>query len=150
MGTTIDSHSSYLNNKRLIIIFAKIDDCGSLAARTKHFQHIEQYYNEIEQIYINVAKVLNPATTERIGAVRKGYAKVKFLVENDARYQTKRSLEFLLKCAKEFNLQVVSGLQEFEYFFRTGQRQTKGLKNITFFENSIFGDKNDVKREAEE
>lgn len=142
MGSTIESHSSYLNNKRLQIILAKIDDTGSLAKRTKHLHHIEQYYNEVEQLYINIASVLVESILKDINKIRAGYEKVKHLIETDEQYRTIRSLEFLLRCAREFNIKVVGGLQNMEYFFRVGSRQKKGLKNITFFDNSIFGEKN--------
>lgn len=150
MGSTIESHSSYLNNKRLQIILAKIDDCGSSATRSKHYHDIEQYFNEVTQLYINIAPILLPEGADKILKIRNAYAKVKALVENDPRYQTKQSLDFLLKCARELNLLLIEGLQNMEYFFRIGQRTKKGLKNISFFETSIFGEKNAHAGESEE
>ena len=60
-------------------------------------------------------------------------------------------LKLLVSVVKNFNSLTISGLQKYQYLFRLGIRETKGLKNINFFEKSIFkskGEKDEGKEQS--
>ncbi len=146
-GENIDSHSSFNNNLRLQGLLIKIDATGEMSSNTCHLSHIVQYYNANEQLYINIRDVLS--NQEEIDKLRVFYHKTLGLIETDSRCRTKKALRLLLQVCKEFNFQLISGLQSMKYFFRTSRAQVKGLKNVSsLIDESIFGGKKSV--EADE
>jgi len=148
---TIDSHTSFLNNRRVTSWLVVIDYLGFAAANSCQFRDVCSYYNAIEQVYLSgVVTILPNTTVDDIETIRKSYARILDFVEKNENAQTKKAIEALLQLTKEFNFKLTTGLQEREYLFRMGSRQAKGLKNINFLKGSIFnpgGNSNETERE---
>jgi len=139
--STIESHGSYLTNQRMTLLFAEIDRLALQSANSLSFPTINAYYNAVEQVYLNVTTILG--NTDEIEKTREKYNRVMNLINSHPKAQTRNAVDLMLKITKQFNHQVVKGLQALDYFFRVGSRQQKGLKNIKFFDESIFGGKSD-------
>jgi hypothetical protein len=151
LNNTIESHSSLVTNKRVGMIFIEIDRLGLIASNTLHISNINAYYNVVEQLYINIKDVLGDDLIKKCEDERQKYSKVMELVEDDASCRTKKASRLMVNIVKQFNSYIVSGLQKYQYLFRLGIRETKGLKNINFFEKSIFknrGEKDEGKEHS--
>lgn len=146
----VDSHSSLRNNDRVQVMLFKIDAAGSVARNTLHLNFVMAYFNELEQLCINVAEIL--PNLDKVEKVRISYRKILGLIESDDKCRTRRALRLLLDCCTEYNLLLVSGLQKMHYFFRLSKPQRKGLKNMSeVFSESIFrGEKDESKELSEE
>ena len=148
--TSIDSHSSYLTNREMHILFIQADSLSLTASTTMHYQDIVAFHNAVDLIYANVSSVV-AGSIDEINKLRKTYKQIKNLVQNDPRFRTHKALEFMLDLTREIYIKVRQSLQTSEYFFRISKRQTKGLSSIGFYVNdSIFsaGD-NDAGQEEE-
>ena len=126
--TQFESHSSAINNKRIIEWFALISQLGLQASNSLQFDSIQAYYNAVEQIYFEVESVVNkPKPYEQI---MRAYRKAIDYLEERPNLRTKKALRYLLNLAKTFNRSVIKELQTGQYFFRVGERATKGLQNV--------------------
>ena len=137
---SIDSHSSMLNNKRLIGLLMLVDQTAIVASNSLCFGAVKEYYNATEQAYINACQVCDPSLLkDDIEPVRKKYCMLLNLIESNPAYRTKKALELLLSYVKDFNYHLITGLQDMNYFFRTSSKMPKGLKHIGFLAgNGIF------------
>ena len=136
-GSRIDSHSSFLNNKRVQMLLMEIDRLALVSGRTMLVGDINAYWDSVEQLYLNVSDPLsNKADIEE---VRQSFSSLITLINNDKQYRTRKAIRLMRELAKKFNYLVITGLQQNQYFFRMGIRETKGLKNIKFFGDGIFG-----------
>lgn len=145
---TIESHSSYLNNKRITVLLFGIDQLALQASSSMHIKSIQAYYNAVEQLYLNVASILSDV--EDIEDTRNKYRLLLQAVESDERFRTAKVLRLMLQLTRQFNFKMTTGLQDREFFFRMGSRQAKGLKNIKFFDQSIFGSRGKKDEEEKE
>lgn len=136
---TIESHSSYLTNKRLQMLMYMIDTLGPAASNSLLPHDIMAYYNAIEQVYINTTELLEEDDFNKCEGLRTRYNKILAIMDEYPQTQNTRTSRLLLSTTKEFNHTLISGLQRREYFFRMATKQPKGLKNMNFFSQSIFG-----------
>lgn len=131
------------------MLFGRIDSLALAASSSLSFSTVNAYYNTIEQVYINVASVLKNATIDKIEGLRRKYRKISEIIMDTPKARTIRSLDLLFKIARNYNSEICYGLQEFDYFFRVSSRQPKGLGQIEFFDQSIFGAQSEGKNEPE-
>lgn len=128
---SIDSHSSKINNARIIHRFALADEYNVIASKQPDLPNIHAYFSELDCIFVNVGSVL-------LGALQPDSSKVlldklhayKLLYKSCLIEPTTRKCLMLLELAKQFNMLMTSGLQELQFFFRMGQRGKKGLRYI--------------------
>lgn len=137
MNKKIESHSAALNNKRIQMILIEIDQLAMTAGGSISFGSIQNYYNALEQLYINIKDVFEDRAEikNQLIKVREEYHMSLDLIMTDSRAQTVLALHHLFRLCKKFNSNMITGLQAgLEYFYRTGTREIKGLMNIPFFE----------------
>lgn len=132
----IESHSSYNTNKLVNMWKAEIDALGLQASNSMHLSNIIGFFNAVEQWYIGVKDVLG--NKDDLEKLRQSFLKLLDLIEENPQYQTRRSLKMLLRITKQFYSDIITGLQKHQYFFRFGVPNVKGLKNVRFFEGSVF------------
>lgn len=136
----IESHSSYLNNQRLQILFLEADKLALNASRTMHFNDIAAYYETVEHIYLCIEMlVVDKADVEKI---RENYAKVTHWIDTDPNCRTRKSLLLMLQYTKLFFNKLHAELQRYEFWFRINISQPKGLKNIRFYNQGNAGEQN--------
>lgn len=141
----IESHGSFLTNRRINALFMEVDACALKANRHFHVSSIVAYFSALEQIYINVEDIiLDEKVFKEIEEARKDYYFAETLQNTHTKYHTAKLLLFQLRTLRAYNRLLVHGMQkDMEYFFRTGQRQRKGLQRINFHRDSIFSTKRD-------
>lgn len=149
--STIESHSSFINNKIIGMARVEVNRLALIAANTLYIKNLQAYYNAVEQMYIDVASVLPDESVKEIEDLRKKYNFLIELVEKEETLQSLKALRLILKYTKKIHFTLINGLQERDYWFRIASKPTKGLKNISFFEKSIFGSggKNGAEKQAE-
>lgn len=128
---SIDSHSSKINNMRIIERFQEADQLGINASNNPSIANIHAYFSVLESIFINVSHVLmanlQPEDKDRMLGYFSAYRQLHlFAIQRP----TLRVAYAMLDICKRLNLSLVSGLQQFQFFFRMGQRGKKGLKYI--------------------
>jgi len=126
----IDSHSSFINNKRIIEWFAIIDALGLKASNSLHISEISAYYNAIEEMYFNIESVVLEEDRKKFNQIMAVWRKTMAAIDNNPKLRTKKALEFMLNVAKDFKRSVVGELQRGQFFFRVSERNTKGLGNV--------------------
>jgi len=131
-----ESHASWKTNERIGILFAQADVLAPKAWSTRRISDIQYYFHTVNQIFKNVKDVLSNA--EEVNKCKNKYEYLIGLVNSDERFRSLPAIEYLLKLTDEMYSQIVSGMQAWEYFFRVGSYQKKGLKNIRFCDDSIF------------
>lgn len=114
----------------------EIDRLGLMASNTLHINNICIFFNATEQWYITIKDVIDNSHTEPF---RKAYTKLLEQIELDRSLQNRRALKVLLGLAKQFYSEIVTELQSYDFFFRMGTHNPKGLRNISLFNDSIFG-----------
>ena len=155
MSKKIESHGSFLTNRRINALFMEVDACALRANRHFHLNSVVAYFSALEQIYINVGDIiLDEKVFEAIEEVRGRYYYAEELQNTNKRYHTAKLLLFQLRALRAYNRLLIHGMQkDMEYFFRTGQRQRKGLQKINFHQDSIFStkkrDKDAIKEDQE-
>lgn len=133
----IESHSSLLTNRGIMEEKFSIDQIAIAASNSLHFNHIQAFYNAVEIWYIGIKDIL--AEREQLENYRREYSGLMHLLElYPKQFRNKKVLMRMLQVTKQFYSDTISGLQQYEYFFRIGQRNIKGLGNIQFFKDSIF------------
>jgi len=151
---TIDSHSSQINNKRLQMLFFNIDQLAPLANNSLHFNLIHAYFNSVKQLYMNVKSILGESERKNADKQVTEYYDLITEIEENPKLRTKSSLRKLITITEEFNFIIMNSLHAFDYFFRVGSRQQKGLTNINFHSENVFSaskggseDENQIKEE---
>lgn len=128
---SIDSHSSKINNARIIHRFALADEYNVVASKEPNLPNIHAYFSELDCIFVNVGSVLMGALQpESLNALLDKIHSYKKLYVETMQRPTPRKCYQLLELAKQFNMLMTSGLQEMQFFFRMGQRGKKGLRYI--------------------
>ena len=146
---SIDSHSSKINNARIIHRFALADEYNVTAANNPTIPNIHAYFNELDCIFINVGSVLINSLSEKtyMLIVQKIHAYKRLYRICLAQPNMRRTLD-LMELAKQFNFLLTSSLQDLQFFFRMGQRGKKGLRYIDMlYKNG--GVTNDLERKDE-
>ena len=133
-GGQIESHSSWLNNKRIITLQYQIDQYYNLASDTLSFQFVNAFYNRVENLYVNVKDVLRSEFKDEIIAASDNYNKLKGMIDLDSRYRNKKVLNKMLQHAKIMYDQIISGLQYKRFYFRMLNTSNKGLKHMNIFD----------------
>lgn len=131
-----ESHASFQTNMRMTILFGTVDMLGPRAWQSMKLQDIQAYFQQVNQIFKNVKDVLDTAL--QADSCRKKYMQLFELANTDPRYRGHKSLRMLLELTDEMFSQIVTGMQRWSYFYRIGSHQKKGLKNIRFFDDTIF------------
>lgn len=126
----IDSHSSFINNKRIIEWFAIVDTLGLKASNSLHLSEITAYYNSIEEIYFNVESIVMAEDRKKFNDLMANWRRTMALIDNYPHYRTKKALYYLLNIAKDFKRHVIAELQHGQFFFRVSDRPPKGLSNV--------------------
>jgi hypothetical protein len=151
---SIDSHSSKINNARIIHRFALADEYNVVASKEPNLPNVHAYFSELDCIFVNVGSVL-------IGALQpdslkalldKIHAYKKLYVDTQQRPTARKCYE-LLELAKQFNMLMTSGLQDLQFFFRMGQRGKKGLRYIDELykgKENMGVEENDVEKDDSE
>jgi len=134
----IDSHSSQINNKRLQMLFFNIDQSAPLANNTLHFSMINSYFNNVKQLYMNVKSILSKEEYEKCDEKMDEYYALVNLIETQPVKRTKSNLRKLIRITEEFNFNIMNNLHQFDYFFRMGNRQPKGLTKMEFNTENVF------------
>ena len=152
---TMDSHSSFVNNKRLQMLFMQADSLGQAASNSLHYSAIQAYWNIIERIYtMNFRSILitedDQAKHTGDKLVNEYYKKIEE-IEEDPTKRTIKTLREILFVVKKLEMLVMMQIQlRFQYFFRFSSRQMKGLENVEMYDENIFstkkGQKNEIKR----
>jgi hypothetical protein len=132
----IESHSSYLNNQRLNILFLEADKLALECGKSMHITAVTAYYEAVEHIYLCIEKIVQDK--EAIDDIRKKYARILYFIESDPTCRTRKALVMLNQFTKQFFSQLHGELQRYEFFFRISISQPKGLNNIRFFDKSMF------------
>jgi hypothetical protein len=142
---SIDSHSSKINNMRIIERFQEADQLGIAASNNPTIGSIHAYFSILDSIFINVSHVLmanlQPDDKDRLTGYFEEYRYYHMIA---LKSPTLRIAYAMLDVCKKLNLALVSGLQQFQFFFRMGQRGKKGLKYI----DELYGGRYD-ERESE-
>jgi hypothetical protein len=148
---SIDSHSSKINNARIIHRFALADEYNVIASKEPNLPNIHAYFSELDCIFVNVGSVLMGALQpESLKALLDKIHSYKKLYVEAMQYPTARKCYELLELAKQFNMLMTSGLQEMQFFFRMGQRGKKGLRYIDELykgKEYMEADDNDMERQ---
>ena len=141
----IDSHSSKINNQRIIELLALADKLSINAGNNYAYPDINAYYNILEQIYINIAPALNESYLKEIEELRKNFSKLKYFVMHYKKYRIMKTFETMFSFCRQFNFKLISGLQHHNFFFRVSKIAPKGLNNIKFFQpKQIESEQNDI------
>ena len=130
---SIDSHSSFLNNQRIQKRLIDVDATAIAASTSLTLQSVNAYYSCIEQLYINLADVIPEDKRQKIEEARANYNYIMRLLDSEPLTRNRKTLQVCLQLCKSINYLIISGLQDFDYFFRIGNKQTKGLNNVQWF-----------------
>ena len=135
---SIDSHSSKINNMRIIERFQEADQLGIKANNDPTIANIHAYFTLLESIFINIGHVLMVNLQQGDKDKLTGYFDAyRNLHIQGLQRPTLRTAYAMLEMCKKLNFALVSGLQQFQFFFRMGQRGKKGLKYV----DELFGGK---------
>lgn len=138
----IESHSSMITNKGVMTEKFYIDQLAMNASNNLHFKTITTFFNAVEVWYIGIKDILPYDQLENIKKLHKEYYALLDLIHLQPKiYRNKKVLLTMLKITKQIYSDMITGLQSYDYFFRIGSRDVKGLKTVKFFENSIFATK---------
>ena len=133
----VESHSSNLNNQRIITLLIMIDS-AAIKAGSLNFNSIQAYYNVVEQVYLNTKDIYTDSQIiDDIADIRKKYHFFYDLLIQSQEYQGVKTLLILYRISKKFNSLIITALQkDLEFFFRIGLHDRKGLKEIKFYDDS--------------
>lgn len=150
----IESHSSLLTNRGVMGQKFYIDELAMHASNSMHYSKIREFYNAVEVWYMGIKDILDENVIERIKKSREEYETLARLVfKYPKQFQNYKVLQQMLNRTKEIYSEIISDLQRYEYFFRVGTRQQKGLGKIDFgdsiFRKKVEGD-NELQGEDEE
>lgn len=132
-----------------------IDELAMNASNSMHYKSVRSFYNAVEIWYIGVKDILKDEIIAKIKLLRKEYETLDTLIfKYPKQFQNHKVLSRMLKITKDIYSEIISDLQRYEYFFRVGTHQQKGLGKIDFGD-SIFSKKmgevdNEFQREDEE
>jgi len=136
----IRSHSSFLTNKWVAFIITIINDTALIASRTKHFDDIREYFNSCEQLYINIADVIDEKYLERVEKGVAMYHNLEMAMTLNPKCRTYMNIMKLLLYVKAMNRLLISALQRYKYFFRVHTERKRGLKYADLYYTGVFGD----------
>lgn len=146
----MDSHSSFINNKRIQMLFMQADSLGQIASNTLKFQDIQAYWYIVERIYLFNFRSIFEDNAEKGDTLIKQFYDLLEKICTDQKYRTKPVLTQLLFIVKKLELLVMSEIQiRFQYFFRFSSKQIKGLENTDLFNENIFSTKKVLKNETD-
>jgi hypothetical protein len=138
----LDSHASYMTNRAVNLFKMQIDVLALQAANSLHYNHINSFYNAVEVWYLSLKDLMKDTDEKnyrtQIENIRKMYKALQEKINTDGRFRTRRSLQLLFNLAQEFYSLIISGMQEYQYFFRLSNISHKGLGKIHFISDSIF------------
>lgn len=138
----LDSHASFMTNRAVNLFKMQIDVLALQAANTLHYNHINAFYNAVEVWYISLKDLMKDTEDKnyrtQIEKTRTFYKALQEKINTDARFRTRRGLQHLFNLAQEFYSLIISGMQEYQYFFRLSNISHKGLGKIHFISDSIF------------
>jgi len=143
------SHTSRINNKRIIKHLESCDALMEQATNTKSYQAITRYYNKLETVYVNVKDILpddvfriteenddgEDVVVDGIEKTRENYRYVLSVISEGN--QGIKPLRYLLRYAKLYHSQLITGLQQKQFFYRQNTPKTR-LKDISFGEENVF------------
>lgn len=128
----IDSHNSMLTNKEMAILSAQIDVIALTALQSMRFDSICAYFNSAEHYYLKLCSLIEDGDKKQIDELRRLFNVLRDKIENDTRYQNRKSLRLLLNITKDFYYEVRTALQKGKYYFRVSNVRTKGLDSIQY------------------
>lgn len=145
----LSSHTSRINNKRIIKHLERCDGLMERATNTKSYQAITEYYNKLETVYVNVKDILPDAVfrvteenddgedvvVDGIEKTRENYRYVLSVISEGN--QGIKPLRYLLRYAKRYHSQLITGLQQKQFFYRQETPKTR-LSDISFGEENVF------------
>lgn len=123
----IRSHSSYLTNIRLDIVFRKLDMCQEEAWKNPCLPNIKDYFAELNCVFSNVFVVFDVDDIKRIKQLFGRYWRL-FVSMQDKGNQTARNMYAMLFVCDEINRVIKGLLQSFNYFFRKEQKAVKTIE----------------------
>jgi hypothetical protein len=144
----LDTHSSMINNQRIITMLAEIDRYAIKARKSKNFHNINDYFDVLDQLYINVKDIFDKDVRKKIEDVRKD-----FIIKTDRYKETEkgfRLLIWLLRKATKFNGYLITGLQKDKQFFFRQSSYNSDLDNTAYFEDSVFTVQDEKEDEEED
>jgi len=141
----LSSHTSRDNNKRLITRLNEIDMAAKRAMKTKNFHHIESFFDSCELLYINVKDILpddmirkTDDDGEPVGGIEKTRRDFQNRVDNLTEEQKgMKTIRYCLRKTKKFYSQLITALQQKQFFFRENT-PSKRLDDIDFQEENVF------------
>jgi len=125
----ITSHSSLLTNRRLDIMFLRLDDVGVEAWSNICVPNIKAYFSVLRGIYNNVFSVFDEEENEEIKKYFGAYNKMFFSLFQEFpevnRYKVCYEILFVLDHLQKM---IIGFLQKRQFFFRMGKPNIKGIE----------------------
>jgi len=146
----IDSHSSMKNNQVINDLRVECIRRSLMASSSMHITDIGLYYQAVQEFFNNTADVLPDVNVKNVVECMKRYQTLSEKVETDKRYRNLKVTKELFSISQEFFRQIINGLQKYQFWFRVGKRQQKGLTSLSFFTKGIFGKEAEEEYESED
>lgn len=132
----LDTHSSMINNQRIIYLFIQADKLGLAASSSQNFNDILKYYDILEQIYLNVKDIFDKEYIKLIEENRKQI--VNKLDTMKAEERGFKLLRWLLRKTKRFNSHIITALQKEKQFFFRQSGYNSNFEDVDYHEDSVF------------
>ena len=123
----IQTYSAYLTNKRLDLLFTRMDDVTTQAWNEVNLPNLQAYFSVIKAIYNWAFVVFKIEENRQIMECFDDYYVLFFglLQEEEQNLQTCYKILFILDRITQL---IIADFQKQGYFFRTGVKETKGIE----------------------
>jgi len=124
----IASHSSLLTNRRLDIMFQRLDEFRIKAWCNPCIPDVRDFFSVISGIYNNVYIVFDEKENKKILSHFNDFHKIYFSVQTDEEEQSIGNVYKMLLMLDRIQRLIVGYFQKRRYFFRIEQKDVKGVE----------------------
>jgi len=140
----ISSHSSLLTNRRLDVMFARLDEVRVEAWSNTCIPTIRSYFAVVSGIYNNVYPIFELDAHQKIINYFNLYHQLFFKLYGDPEEVNKLNVCYqILLLLDHIQRMIIGSLQQKQFFFRLNKPQIKGIKQaLALYENQAKEVKN--------
>ena len=132
----LESHLSYNTNKIISELIQEIILYGYYASDYLTLDHINSYYNRVNQLYILTTGIHTIRTRTKVIKVKELILEnLKLFVKNQ-NLRTHLNLLIFLNMIKKFHFLIITGLQEKQFFFRIMKNKKEDIEEVIDSHNS--------------
>jgi len=141
----ISSHSSLLTNRRLDIMFARLDEVRVEAWTNTCIPTIKEFYAVLSGIHNNIFPLIKVEDNEKIIIGFNQFDTLYRRIFTDDGTDKHLILDMILQILDQLQRIMINSLQELQFFFRLQRKQMRGMKEVL----EMYAHKRRLKEEKE-